>query len=150
MWIFVKPVIYFCDAQLYFQHHYSSLQCHMIFRNHNNMLIYCSRNFYDYYQYWKQSCCLMFFWKLIRLILFKIHRRIESPKGQHLFEIDIFFNIINVLNITFDQFNAAVMNKTMNYLKENPYWCQTFEWTYCKLFKYYNSVCCSAIYLDRL
>ncbi len=25
---------------LYFQHHYSSLQCHMIFRNHNNMLIY--------------------------------------------------------------------------------------------------------------
>ena len=26
--------------QLYFQHHYSSLQCHMIFRNHNNMMIY--------------------------------------------------------------------------------------------------------------
>ncbi len=26
-------VIYFCDAQLYFQHHYSSLQSHMIFRN---------------------------------------------------------------------------------------------------------------------
>jgi len=25
---------------VYFQHHYSSLQCHMIFRNHNNMLIY--------------------------------------------------------------------------------------------------------------
>ncbi len=23
-------VIYFCDAKLYFQHHYSSLQCHMI------------------------------------------------------------------------------------------------------------------------
>ncbi len=32
-------VIYFCDAQLYFQHHYSSLQCHMIFRNNNNTLI---------------------------------------------------------------------------------------------------------------
>ncbi len=29
----------FCDAQLYFQHHYSSLQCHMIFRNHHNMLL---------------------------------------------------------------------------------------------------------------
>ncbi len=25
-----QNVIYFCDAQLYFQHHYSSLQCHMI------------------------------------------------------------------------------------------------------------------------
>ncbi len=29
-----------CNLFLYFQHHYSSLQCHMIFRNHNNMLIY--------------------------------------------------------------------------------------------------------------
>ncbi len=28
-------VIYSCDVQLYFQHHYCSLQCHMIFRNHN-------------------------------------------------------------------------------------------------------------------
>ncbi len=25
----------------------------MIFRNHNNILIYCSRNVYDYYQCWK-------------------------------------------------------------------------------------------------
>ncbi len=32
-----------CNLFLYFQHHYSSLQCHMIFRNHNNILI-CSRN----------------------------------------------------------------------------------------------------------
>ncbi len=31
--------MYFCDAQLYFQHHYSSLQCHMIFRNHNNVFL---------------------------------------------------------------------------------------------------------------
>ncbi len=29
------------------------------------------------------------------------------------------FNIINVFNITFDQFNAAVMNKTINYLKKS-------------------------------
>jgi len=28
-----------CNLFLYFQHHYSSLQCHMIFRNHNNMLL---------------------------------------------------------------------------------------------------------------
>ncbi len=26
-----------CNLFLYFQHHYSSLQCHMIFRNHNNI-----------------------------------------------------------------------------------------------------------------
>ncbi len=36
---YIVNCIYFCDAQLYFQHHYSSLQCHMIFRNHNNMML---------------------------------------------------------------------------------------------------------------
>ncbi len=35
--------IYFRDAQLYFQHHCSSRQCHMIFRNHNNMQICCRK-----------------------------------------------------------------------------------------------------------
>ncbi len=39
----VKHVFYVnvlnCNLFLYFQHHYSSLQCHMIFRNHNNILI---------------------------------------------------------------------------------------------------------------
>ncbi len=44
----------FLWSKLYFQHHYSSLQCHMIFRNHSNMLICCSRNISDYYQCWKQ------------------------------------------------------------------------------------------------
>ncbi len=53
-------VIYFCDAQLYFQHHYSSLQCHMIFRNHNNMLIYCS---IIIYYYW---------WLIVVLIIFNV------------------------------------------------------------------------------
>ncbi len=53
-------VIHSCDAQLYFQHHYSSLQCHMIFRNHNNMLIYCSKNISDYYQCWKRYAAEIF------------------------------------------------------------------------------------------
>jgi len=38
-------------AKLNFQqHHYSSLQSNMIFRNHSNMLICCSRNISYYYQ----------------------------------------------------------------------------------------------------
>ncbi len=53
----------FMWSKLYFHHHYSSLQCHMIFRNHN-MLIYCSRNVSDYYQCWKQLCCTIFLCKL--------------------------------------------------------------------------------------
>ncbi len=36
----------FLWSNLYFQHHYSSLQCHMILRNHYNILICCSRNIY--------------------------------------------------------------------------------------------------------
>ncbi len=32
-------VFVFMWSKLYFQHHYSSLQCHMIFRNHANMLL---------------------------------------------------------------------------------------------------------------
>ncbi len=40
----------FLWSKLNFQHHYSSLQCHMIFRNNSNMLICCSRNISDYYQ----------------------------------------------------------------------------------------------------
>ncbi len=31
--------MYFSDSALNFQHHYSSLQCHMIFRNHYNIQI---------------------------------------------------------------------------------------------------------------
>jgi len=27
------------------------------FRNHSNMMIWCSRNIYNYHQCWKQSCC---------------------------------------------------------------------------------------------
>ncbi len=35
----------------------------MIFRNHSNMLICCSRNISDYYQCWKQLCCTIFLCK---------------------------------------------------------------------------------------
>jgi len=34
------------------------------FRNHSNVMICCSRNISDYYQFWKQLCCLIFLWKL--------------------------------------------------------------------------------------
>ncbi len=100
-------IIYFCDAQLYFQHHYSSLQCHMIFRNHSNILIYCSRNISDYYQCWKQLCCTIFCGNWY-ILFFRIHRWIESSEEQHLFEIEIFCNI-NVFTVSIDQFNACLL-----------------------------------------
>ncbi len=32
----------------------------------------------------------------------------ESSKEQHLFELENFYNIINIFTITFDQFNAWI------------------------------------------
>ncbi len=105
----------FLWLKLYFQHHYSSLQCHMIFRNHSNMLIFCSRNISVDYQCWKQLCCTIFLWKLWCILFFRILWWIESSKEQHLFGLEIFCNIINVFTATFDQFNASLLNKSIHF-----------------------------------
>ncbi len=49
----------FMWSELYFQHHYCSLQCHMIFRNHNNMPI-CLRDFVCACV-WERECVLEVF-----------------------------------------------------------------------------------------
>ncbi len=46
----------------------------------------------------------------------------ESSKEQHLFEIEIFSNIINVFAVTFDQFNASLMNKSINFFRTPNFW----------------------------
>ncbi len=84
----------FLWSKLYFQHHYSSLQCHMIFRNHYNILIYCSRNISDYYQWKKLFCCFIILRKVWYVLCFSTD---ESSKEQHLFEMEIFCDIINAL-----------------------------------------------------
>ncbi len=101
-----------------FQHHYCSLQCHMIFRNYSNILICCSRNISDYNQCWKQLCCTIFLWKPWCILFFRIHRWTESSKELHLFKIEILCNIINAFTYTFDQFNASLMNKCINFFKK--------------------------------
>ncbi len=85
-------------SNLYFQHHYCSLQCHVIFRNHNNIHI-------------------CFFKKKILLILKSIifSRFLWWIKSQHLSEIEIVCNIINVFTVTFDQFKAFLMNTNINF-----------------------------------
>jgi len=35
----------------------------------------------------------------------------QSSKQQHLFETEMVYNIINVFTVTFDQFNASLLNK---------------------------------------
>ncbi len=47
---------------------------------------------------------------------------IESLKEQHLFEIEIFYNIINIFAVSSGQFNASLPIKSINFLIKN-YWC---------------------------
>ncbi len=44
----------------------------------------------------------------------------ESSEEQHLSEIGIFCNIINVFIITFDQFKASLINKSINFYNPTP------------------------------
>jgi len=50
----------------------------------------------------------IFLWKTI--ILFFINRKV---KVHHLFEIEVFCNIIHVLTVTFDTFNASLLKKIL-------------------------------------
>ncbi len=38
---------------------------------------------------------------------------LKNPKIQHLFEIEIYCNLINVFTDTFNQFNASLLNKSI-------------------------------------
>ncbi len=89
----------FMWSNLNFQHHYSSVT--WSFRNHYNMLISSLRNITNYYQCWK--------------LFFRILWWIESSNEEYLFKILILYNIINVLTVTFDQFNAFFLNKSINF-----------------------------------
>ncbi len=42
-------------------------------------------------------------------------------KEQHLFEIDIFCNITNVFTVTFAQFNASSLKKTIHLFKNKKH-----------------------------
>ncbi len=51
--------------------------------------------------------------------LFKFLWWIERSEEQHLSEIEIICNIINVFIITFDQFKASLLNKSINLYNNN-------------------------------
>ncbi len=54
-------------------------------------------------------------------IYFQILWWTESSKEQHLFEIDIFCNIVHVFTVTFDQLTASLLEKSIN-LFRNKNW----------------------------
>ncbi len=71
--------------------------------------------------------------KTAEYIFFRFFWWIKSSEKQHLSEIEIFCNIINVFIITFDQYNASLINKTINFYNFFPkknkklYRLQAFE-----------------------
>ncbi len=71
--------------------------------NHSNILMFCSRNISDYYQCWKQSCCTIF------LLHFIFHDSLMNRK----FKRTAF--ICTIINVTFDQFNAFLLNKCVHF-----------------------------------
>ncbi len=54
--------------------------------------------------------------------------QMNSSKEQHLFEIEISCNIINVLTVSFDQFNVSLMNKSVPFFKKKK-WPNPNFWT---------------------
>ncbi len=69
----------------------------------------------------ENSCAAQYFCGNWCILFFRIHRWIKSSKELHLFEIEIFYNILHVFTVTFDQFNAALMHKNIIFF-------QIFEW----------------------
>ncbi len=67
-------------------------------------------------------------------IFFRFLWWIESSEEQHLSEIEIICNIINVFIIIFDQFKASLLNKLISIISfpknktKKLYWLQSFEW----------------------
>ncbi len=53
--------------------------------------------------------------KTAESIFFRFPWWIESSEEQHLSEIEIFCNIINVFIFTFDQFKPSLLNKSSNF-----------------------------------
>ncbi len=61
--------------------------------------------------------CIM---KQLSRFFFRFLWWIESSEEQHLSEIEIFCNIINVFIIIFDQFKASLLNKSINFYNFFP------------------------------
>ncbi len=100
----LKNIIYSCEAKLYFQHHFSSLQCHMNFRNHNNMLNYYQCCWSNMLIYSETVVLLNIFWNLL---LFSL---INKKLKEHLFKIEIFSNNISLYYKCYPC-NTSLLNK---------------------------------------
>ncbi len=94
-------------------------------------LIWCLSNISYYYQCWKQLCCLMFLWKPLCLFFQDslINKFDLLMINIFFFKMEIFYNIVNIFTVTFDQLNATLLTKSIIFFKNKSYWPQTLKYS---------------------
>ncbi len=90
------------------------------------IIICCSRNI----SFWllsmsKTVVLTIFLCKLWYILFFRIYRWIESSTEQCLFEISC--NIINIFTVTLDQFNASLLDKSINLFLPPKVWMVVYH-----------------------
>lgn len=47
--------------------------------------------------------------------------QVKNSEEEHLFKMENFCDIINILTVTSDQFNVYLLNKSVDFLRKTPY-----------------------------
>ncbi len=133
-WLYIWMNFFFLVmTKLNFQHHYSNLQCHMILQI--SFLIGwfgAKETFIFYFQCWKWSCCFIFP---------EVLDGYKVKKNSIFLKKKLFCNIINVFTVTFEQFNASLVNKMFNsFLLTLNSWIEAYN-DYFYVFYFYALLC---------
>ncbi len=91
-----------------FQHHYASLQCHVIFRNNSDLLL----NKHLWLLSMLKTVVIFIFVDIFSVCFDEYKVQMNSISFE-----SIIFNIIYAFTDTIGQFNALSVNKSINLLK---------------------------------
>jgi len=111
-----------------FQHHYSCLQCHRSDTVSSEIILICWFSAQETFLIIinvENNCAAWYFLGNAENASSGIdekeneHEQKEKSKNEpHLFEIKIVCKIINVCSVTFDQCNASLQNKIINFFQK--------------------------------
>ncbi len=107
----------FLWCKLNFQHHFSSLQCHMILQKSFYVYLLLKKHFW-LLSMLKTVVLLNIFVEIVIHFIFQDSLMNRKFKRTVFFEIEIVCNIVNVFTITFNQLNASLLNKSINFFQE--------------------------------
>ncbi len=96
----------FLWSKQYFQHYYSSLQCLMIFRNHNNILIYCSQTFLiiiNVENSWNSFFCIKDGLSNVLFFFYSVRMHLCDQKWQDIYNVSKDFQNAVLLRFHFNK-----------------------------------------------